>query len=200
MFEHRKNLAENKSSRTSTREMARKLYMSYPTSVLADDPETEYSIRNRYAALYSVPLAAVHIIGSAKTGFSLIKKTSFQPKVSDLDIAIVDIRVFQVFWEEAYETSRGFEANLFQDPMKDGQVVVGGGKKRFLTYLQRCIISPDYLPPGNLRQRLISDSGRISENYKAKFGKISAFFYASELFFQNKQQDAIETHWSEVIR
>lgn len=197
MFDHRKNLANNKQNRTSSREMARKLYLSYPTSVLIDDPETEYVIRNRFASLYTVPLAAVQIIGSAKTGFSLVKNSEFIPMTSDLDVAIIDAGLFQRFWEEAYETSRGFEANRFQDPQKDGQVVVGAGQRRFLTYLQRGIIAPAYLPPGNLRQKLIADSERISASYRKHFAKISAFFYASELFFQSKQEDAIEKHWQQ---
>lgn len=195
MFDHRKNLADNKQSRTSSREMARKLYLSYPTCALSEDPETEYTIRNRFASLYTVPLAAVQIIGSAKTGFSLVKKSAFVPKTSDLDVAIIDARLFQLFWEEAYEISRGFEANRFQDPLRDGLVIVGGGQRRFLDYLQRGIIAPEYLPPGNLRQKLIADSERISASNRQNFAKISAFFYASELFFQSKQQDAVEKHW-----
>lgn len=200
MFDHRKNLADNRSSRTSPREMARKLYLSYPTCVLAEDPETEYAIRNRFASLYNIPLAGIQIIGSAKTGFSLIKDTAFQPKTSDLDVAIIDARIFQQFWEDAYETSRGFEATRFQDPLKDGVRVVGGGRERFLAYLQRGIIAPEYLPPGHLRQRLIADGERVSATYRMHFAKISAYFYASELFFQSKQQDAIETHWNEDYR
>jgi hypothetical protein len=195
MFNHRKNLADNKQNRTSPREMARKLYLSYPTSVLSEDPETEYSIRNRFAALYSVPLAAVQIIGSAKTGFSLVKKSAFDPMTSDLDVAIIDAGLFRGFWEDAYETSRGFQETRFQDPLKDGQVIVGGGQRRFLSYLQRGIIAPAYLPPGHLRQRLIADSERISDSHRKHFAKISAFFYASELFFQSKQEDAVEKHW-----
>lgn len=198
MFDHRDNLEQNRKDRTSSREMARKLYLSYPTCALAEDPETEYSIRNRFALLYNVPLSSVQIIGSAKTGFSLIKKSAFAAKTSDLDVAIIDGRLFYQFWEDAYDTSRGFEANRFQDPLQEGQPIVGGGQRRFLSLLQRGIIAPDFLPPGHLRQRLIADADRISANYKKHFAKISAFFYASELFFQSKQQDAVEKHWQEA--
>lgn len=197
MFDHRKNLDQNRRNRTSSREMARKLYLSYPTCALVDDPETEYKIRNRFALLYAVPLAGVQIIGSAKTGFSLVKNSAFTLKRSDLDIAIIDARLFQNFWEEAYEISRGFEENRFQDPVLEGKIVVGGGKARFLSYLQRGIIAPEFLPPGNLRRRLIEDAGRISLDYNQHFKKVSAFFYASELFFQSKQQDAVDKHWQQ---
>lgn len=198
MFDHRGNLEENRKCRTTAREMARKLYLSYPTCALAEDPETEYAIRNRFALMYQVPLSSVQIIGSAKTGFSLIKKSNFTSKISDLDVAVIDGRLFYQFWEDAYDTSRGFEANRFQDPLKDGKVIVGGGQQRFLSYLQRGIIAPDYLPPGHLRQRLIADAERISSDYEQHFAKISAFFYASELFFQSKQKDAVELHWQEA--
>lgn len=197
MFDHRQNLKQNKQDRTSPREMARKLYLSYPTCALSDDPETEYAIRNRFATLYSVPLSGVQIIGSAKTGFSLIKKSAFTPKTSDLDVAIIDGRLFHQFWEDAYETSHGFEASRFQDPFHNGKNLIGEGQRRFLSYLQRGIIAPDYLPPGHLRQRLIADANRISSSHKLHFAKISAFIYASELFFQSKQLDAIEKHWQQ---
>jgi len=198
MFDHRQNLDKNRQDRTSSREMARKLYLSYPTCALSNDPETEYVIRNRFASLYKVPLSGIQIIGSAKTGFSLVKKSSFSPKTSDLDVAVIDGRLFHEFWEDAYETSRGFEENRFQDPIQHGKVIVGGGRSRFLSYLQRGIIAPDYLPPGHLRQRLIADADRISTHHKQQFAKISAFFYVSELFFQSKQQDAIEKHWQQT--
>jgi hypothetical protein len=199
MFDHRKNLADNRQNRTSSREMARKLYLSYPTCALIEDPETEYAIRNRFASLYAVPLTAVQIIGSAKTGFSLVKSSAFIPKTSDLDVAIIEARLFQSFWEDAYETSRGFEATRFQDPVLDGRTIIGGGQQRFLSYLQRGIIAPEYLPPGHLRQRLIADGERISASHRQHFAKISAFFYASELFFQSKQQDAVEKHWRQDL-
>jgi len=199
MFDHRENLEENRKIRTSSREMARKLYLSYPTCALAEDPETEYSIRNRFALLYQVPLSSVQIIGSAKTGFSLIKKSNFTPALSDLDIAVIYGRLFYQVWEDAYETSHGFEANRFQDPLDQNSVViVGGGQQRFLSYLQRGIIAPDFLPSGTLRQRLIGDAARISTGFKKNFSKISAFFYASELFFQKKQIDAVEKHWNDA--
>jgi hypothetical protein len=177
--------------------MARKLYLSYPTNALSNDPEAEYAIRNRFASVYNVPLSAVQIIGSAKTGFSLIKKSIFNPKTSDLDVAIIDGRLFHQFWEDAYETSYGFEATRFQDPLHEGKILIGGGKTRFLSYLQRGIIAPNFLPSGHLRQRLIADADRISSNHKQQFKTISAFIYASELFFQRKQLEAIETHWQQ---
>jgi hypothetical protein len=198
MFDHRINLRDNKSKRTSPKEMARKLYLSFPTCNVATEPEVEYEIRNKYANSYDVPLSCVQLIGSGKTGFSLVKNTEFTPGRSDLDLAVIDQRLFARLWEEAHQASNGFEPNRFTDPVIDGQAIVGGAHRRFLDYLARGIIAPDFLPSGSLRQRLIGNADRISGQYRNYFKKTSAFFYASEYFFQLKQQDAILKHWENL--
>jgi hypothetical protein len=199
MWDYRKNLKENKERRSSLTEMARKLYLSYPTSAFIDQHEVEYEIRDRVRRLYNIPLSSVQVIGSAKTGFSLIKKTDFKRGESDLDLAIIDASLFNRMWEEAYEMSRGYEATRFQDARQDGgQIVVGSGRSSFLNYLQRGILVPDYLPSGAQRAKIFSDFERITETYKQDFKKVSAFFYCNEFFFQEKLKDTIGKHWSEI--
>ena len=176
--------------------MASKLFLSYPTSVFLEKPEIEYQIRDRVARLYSVPISAVQVTGSAKTGFSLIKRKDFDPKHSDLDLAVIDSKLFTNYWEEAHLISNGFSAEKFNDPIdQNGSVIFGGGKKRFLKYVQLGIINPEFLPSGHMRAKIISDATRVSKDFKEHFEKITIFFYASEFFFQTKQEEAIHTHW-----
>lgn len=196
MWDYKANLQKNRIEKTNSGEMARKLFLSYPTCVFIDDHEVEFSIRDRVRKLYQVPLSSVQVIGSAKTGFSLVKKTEFKKGASDLDLAIIDPTMFAKIWEEAHEMSRGFEATRFNDlPDASGQIVIGSGQKRFLQYIQRGIISPDYLPQGEPRRRIIADFARVTQTYQDSFSKISAFFYSSEYFFQVKQTEAINKHW-----
>ena len=175
------------------------MYLTYPTSAFVDRHEVEYDIRNRVRLMYQIPISAVQVIGSAKTGFSLVKKTDFQKGTSDLDLAIIDSTLFNRLWEEAYEASNGYEATKFQDfNDRDGRIVQGSGQKRFLKYLQRGIISPDFLPSSPRRAEIISSFNRITSNYKDDFKKISAFFYCNEFFFQEKLKDTINAHWEQI--
>lgn len=198
MFDYKKNLQENKERRSSSKEMARKLYLSYPTSVFAEKHEVEYEIRNRVRILYQVPIASVQVIGSAKTGFSLIKRTDFKKGVSDLDLAIIDPTLFNRLWEEAYEASNGFQAHKFQDTVVGGVNKVGSGRDRFLDYLHRGIVAPEFLPSGPYRAKIFSDFDRITKSYQDEFKKISAFFYCNEFFLQEKLKDTIDKHWAQV--
>lgn len=199
MWDYKKNLEDNRIRRTTSGEMARKLFLSYPTSAFIDDHEVEFEIRDRVRRLYQIPISSVQVIGSAKTGFSLIKKTDFKKGISDLDLAIIDPAIFTKIWEEAHDISRGFEATRFTDlPQSNGQIVHGSGQKRFLQYLQRGIIAPDFLPQGELRRKIISDFSRITKSHENSFSKISAFFYASEYFFQAKQKESIDQHWDNL--
>lgn len=196
MFDYRRNLTDNKLRSTPTGEMARKLYLSYPTCVFVENPEIEYAVRDAASRLFSVPLAAIQVTGSAKTGFSLIKETDFDPVKSDLDLAIVDQRFFSYLWEESYIASNGFSADRFDDPLNDqGERHVGGGRLRFLKYVQRGIISPYFMPSSPLRASLIRDASRLGKDYQKFFKKITVFFYASEFFFHSKQEDSINKHW-----
>jgi len=199
VWDYKKNLADNRSKNTNSGEMARKLFLSYPTCAFVDDHEVEFAIRDRVRKLYQIPLSAVQVIGSAKTGFSLVKNTQFKKGASDLDLAIIDHTMFTKIWEEAHEMSKGFEATRFNDLRRDdGQIVQGSGRKRFLQYLHRGIIAPDFLPQGEPRRRIIADFARVTQSYQDCFSKISAFFYSSEYFFQVKQKEAIDKHWEAV--
>lgn len=198
MWDYRRNLEENRSNKTNSGEMARKLFLSYPTCAFIDDHELEFSIRDRVRKLYQIPLSSVQVIGSAKTGFSLVKKTEFKKGASDLDLAIIDHTMFARIWEEAHEISRGFEATRFNDLSSNNQIVAGSGQKRFLQYLQRGIIAPEFLPQGDQRRRILADFARITQTYQDYFSKISAFFYSSEYFFQVKQREAVDMHWEAI--
>lgn len=194
-MDYKKILADNKTAKTSSGDMAKKLYLSFPTDVFRNAAEVEFEIINRVANQYRVPISSVHIIGSAKTGFSLIKGTQFKPSISDLDLAIVDSNCFKDIWEEAHLISNGFSADRFQDPVVRGERNVGIGQERFLSYIQRGIIAPEFLPTGRLRSEILQNNQRIGSNYTRLFGKISVFFYLSEFFFKIKLQETINKYW-----
>ena len=145
----------------------------------------------------NVPISSIHIAGSAKTGFSLIKGTKFSPDSSDLDVAIVDEKYFMVLWSQCYLDSRGFEATRFSDKFNGNTRIPRSGKEIFEQYLCKGIISPKEMPSGPARAKILGDFERLSRSFKTHFNDISFYIYANETFFQEKQKTAIDYYWSE---
>lgn len=174
--------------------MARKVYLSFPTFAFAANEELEFELIDKVAKFFDVPFVGVQIIGSAKTGFSLVKNTPFDCIISDLDIALVDRDLFSKYWEIAFQRSEGFSVGGFQisgQPQKKADE----RRKRFLGFLQKGIINPELFPQCIERSELEVHLQSLSLGYSAYFSKISAFIYASETFFEAKQVDAINHYW-----
>lgn len=174
--------------------MARKVFLSFPTFAFASDQELEFELMDKVAKFFNVPFAGVQVVGSAKTGFSLIKDTAFNPIASDLDIALVDRDLFAKYWEISFKRSNGFEVGAFQI-VGQGPRAAGDRRKQFLGLLQKGIISPDLFPQCVERGELEAHFQTLSLGYSRYFSKISAFIYASENFFEAKQVDAINHYW-----
>lgn len=193
-MDYRKALDSAKIASVLAETMARKVFLSFPTHAFASEQELEFELIDSVAQFFKVPFAGVQIVGSAKTGFSLIKDTAFDPVSSDLDIALVDRDLFSKYWEIAFKRSNGFEVRFFQ--------IAGAGQKeanerrgRFLRLLQKGIISPDFFPQCIERGELDAHFQTLSHGYSKYFSQISAFIYASEAFFEAKQVDAINHYW-----
>ena len=186
MLNYKDLLQKAKGDRVDSFKVAGHIYLSCPTFIFKENENIDFEIRDRISKLYSIPVRSVRVIGSAKTGFSLIKNTDFEKGRSDLDIAIVDEGIFIKIWEEAYEVSNGFSREKLGTPEN---------ADRFLNNLSRGCINPDLLPSGGYRARIIRDFKSIGDSYKIFFGKITVFFYANEFFFRTKQKEAIEIHW-----
>src|ERR1041384_100371 len=81
-------------------EIARKLYLCYPTRVFVDLEELEFEILNDISLHFGIPFNHVQVVGSAKTGFSYFQNKAFVPGESDLDIALIDLNLFTQYCEE----------------------------------------------------------------------------------------------------
>lgn len=194
MMDYRKALDAAKNNSVCAETMARKVFLSFPTHAFVADQELEFELMDKVARFFKVPFAGVQIVGSAKTGFSLIKDTEFDSTQSDLDIALVDRELFAKYWEVAFKRSSGFQVGTFQLVGED-QRNANERRKRFLQLLQKGIISPDFFPQCVERGELEAHFLTLSQGYRSYFTKISAFIYASETFFEAKQVDAINHYW-----
>ncbi|MHA4046556.1 hypothetical protein [Bacillus cereus] len=172
--------------------IARKLFLGYPTSAFKDKEEMGFEILNEIAHYFSIPFYDVHIVGSAKTGSSLYKRTEFTPKESDLDVAIINQNLFLKYSEYAYLRSKGYS---------DQTVFRGKGgisqANSFKNYLSRGILRPDMLPRGELKEEWFRFFNKLSTKYNKEFKDINAGIYASQFFFESKQAETIEKYIEE---
>jgi hypothetical protein len=97
--------------------------------------ETYFSLKNEIADFLSVHPNEVIVVGSTKLGFSIVPAKRYSPfgDQSDIDVAIISQRRFDLIWTSVfeYEHEIGFWAN----------------RDKFSKYLLRGWIRPDKLPP-----------------------------------------------------
>src|SRR5690606_27107110 len=113
------------------------------TKAFVGDEERQYAILNEIAAKFDVPIHNVHVCGSAKIGRSFHKRRDFLEKESDLDVAILDARLFAICVESVLKASKGYSDRTgFQ--VRAGVSVYD----EYIQYLARGIFRPDLMPTG----------------------------------------------------
>jgi len=171
------------------KEIARKVFLTYPTKVFVGDEERQYQILNEISVQFDVPIHNVHVCGSAKIGRSLHQKTDFRPKTSDLDVAILDSRLFSACVAQVLSTSKGF-SDRTGFPIRNGLSVFG----EYVEYVARGIFRPDLMPAGPARAQWNNFFGELSRKHSDLFKSISAGVYLSQAFFEQKQRSVINSY------
>lgn len=139
-------------------------------------------------AHFRLPLAAIRVVGSAHTGFSLVKGTSFDPVHSDLDIAIVDSQLYLRLFEDAFLQTKGWsDVAMFSNGLRAREI-----KSEFLRYLRKGIIRPDLMPASPLKAEWTNYFGKLGDKHSNFCRGITAAVYALESFMAAKQESAIE--------
>lgn len=188
-MDHFEAIDAGNTAKSPLNEIARKIFLSYPTAAFSGNEELEFEIMNSISMEFGVPISCVHVAGSAKTGKSFYKGTNFTPGVSDLDAAIIDTRLYTHFFEEIFSATRGYSQRQ-HFPIKHGKITAD----EYLAYMQKGICRLDLLPYGPLRVRCEEFFNRLSNKHIAHFSKISGVIYATELFFESKQRTAIKNY------
>ena len=177
------------SNKRPLNEIARKIYLSYPTFALVDKEEKQFEILDDISSHFSIPITSVQVAGSAKTGHSFHKKTPFTNKESDLDIAIIDPRLFQHYMELVYSDTRGY-SDRSRFPIIKGVSKAG----EYIDYIGKGIFRADLLPSGKARAEWSKFFGDLSLRHNDLFESINAKIYLSQLFFESKQRTAIKNY------
>lgn len=167
-------------------EIARKVYLTYPTNALVGFEEREFHILNEISEYFNVPIMNIQVAGSAKTGYSFHKSSKFNTNDSDLDIAIIDANLFLSYSEWAFKSTNGYN---IRTSFKETSTF-----QQYINCLARGIFRPDLMPSGYKRLNWIKFFGQLSAKNKDLFKSINAGLYFSQTFFEFKQSKNINQY------
>lgn len=166
--------------------VARKLYGFRGSPVLQANSTQAFDILNDVADRFALPFRSVLVVGSAHTGYSYWKERDFTAKVSDMDLAIVDIRLFCRYSELAFTATNGYtDLTRFKDAQQ---------AQSFRTYITKGIFRPDMMPMCAARTDWFSYFNRLSMKYPDLFASINCGIYQSDTFFEAKQSDIVSEY------
>lgn len=188
-MDHLEAISEGLKQGKPFHEIARKIFLTYPTKAFVGDEERQYVILNEIASNFGVPIHNIHVCGSAKIGRSFHKRRDFAARESDLDVAILDARLFATCVEKVLNVSKGY-SDRTGFPTRDGVSVYD----EYIQYLARGIFRPDLMPVGPDRAAWHNFFGKLSDKHSDLFKSISAGVYLSQAFFEQKQRSAIKNY------
>ncbi len=186
MYEEGIELGIEKKQRNEV--IARKIYLSFPTNVFVGKEELQFEITNSIANQFKIPLTAVQIVGSAKTGYSYYKNQEFKPGESDLDVSIVSKELFINYTEKVLIETKGFKDLSSFGRNRDGK----SDFNSYRAYINKGIFRPDLMPACDSKNKWFNFFNKLSEKHFDLFDSINAGIYLSQKFFEYKQADNID--------
>jgi hypothetical protein len=171
----------------SPEKIALGVYVVYQTAAMKGLDDMKFDILYAVSEKFQVNINNVLIAGSAQTGESFHKSTTFNSKTSDLDIAIVDSGLYEKYLQITHTTTRDY-SDLSGFSRKEGVSV----HKDFLENLGRGFFRPDLMPTCSQKNDWFHFFQELSKKYYNNFESINCGIYSSLHFFQMKQTNNIE--------
>lgn len=165
-------------------ERARRLYIEERAASLHYQREREFSIKTDISKFYGTSYSSVSFCGSAQLGFSIHKDKLFEPGVSDLDAACLDVELFQKAWIDVIATTRAFTDLT---PFRTEKRVAEFQEK----ILRRGMIKVDEMPQSELSRSWSKFQGELSRRHTDVFRSITLAIYMNEYAFCWKQDSSI---------
>jgi hypothetical protein len=177
------------SNKDTKRVIARKIYLSYGTEIFKENEDKEFYIKNSISDQFSIPFSSIEIVGSTKTGLSFFKEKVFEKGISDLDIAILSLPLFNLFSEIVHELTKGY-SDLTIFPMYKGYSTA----QQFRKGLSNGFVNPFFMPKCELKSKWLDFFNSLSNSHFDLFKNINGGIYASEYFFEFKQEECINQY------
>lgn len=170
-------------------EIVRKVFLTFPTLALIGDEERQFEIVNEISQYFNIPINSIQVAGSAKTGQSFHKPSKFTPKISDLDVAIIDTDLFVRYSEWVYKLTNGYSDKTTFSKF-DGT----SNYDEYIRYISKGIFRPDLMPTSTKRANWRKFFGQLSTKHKDLFKSINAGIYLSQTYFEHKQTSIIKDY------
>jgi hypothetical protein len=181
--------------KSDPRILARKIYLSYTTFVFENDEEIAFQIRNAIRNKFNIPFTCIKVCGSSQTGISFFKNRKFIKGESDLDVAIIDLNLFNKYSELSHQVTKGY-SDLSSFSNTNG----ARHDTRFLSSLNRGFFNPFFMPQCKQKTEWHQFFTSLSNFYVDIFKNINAGIYASEYFFETKQEECINEYIKDQIK
>ncbi len=167
---------------------SKRLFVEERAASMASEREREFSIKSEVSSFFNISYSAVCFCGSGQIGFSITKDKLFEPGVSDLDVACIDVNLFQIAWSDVIETTRAFSD---QTPFgsRDQQDI----DRLKDQILRRGMIRVGAMPQSKLSKEWSGFEGRIGRNHTEVFKRITFAIYMNEYAFCWKQDSALSS-------
>jgi len=181
-------------SKDNLDKIVRQYYLVNPTVSFQPRLEKAHEILHAISEKFLVPISHIKVTGSAHLGYSFIKQRDFLEKQSDLDLAIIDARLYNFYFEKIL-------ADTWQYSKKDkfGYSYINSQKVHNLDmykeWLTKGLIHEKYLPNIDCVNEFKKFFNELSVNNTDTFKSISACIYSSENTFKLKQISSIH-RWS----
>jgi len=166
---------------------AKRIYIENRAYALKDNRDIEYDIKNKVAKYFSIEYSSVAFTGSAQIGFSIHKDTLFDQNTSDLDIACIDLELFNNTWKDIIKTTRAFtDVTPFSGDEDSLEILKESIVKRGMVLI-------DNMPRSSKSVQYRELQHRLSREYSKHFSKVTLAIYMNEYAFCWKQDSALST-------
>ena len=167
--------------------IVRSIFLTYPTFVFTGKENIQFFILNKISEFFKIPIMNIQVVGSSKTGHSLPNNTIFDSISSDLDIAIIDVLLFQKYTDCVFLKTEGFTdlTSFKRDHQGEADY------KLYLKCISKGIFRPDLMPNCPEKIEWFYFFKQLSIEYKNLFKSINAGIYFSQTTFEFKQVSSI---------
>lgn len=166
-------------------ERARRIFVEERAHSLVNDRGREFGIKSEVSNFFEIPYSNVSFCGSAQLGFSILKNRLFIAGSSDLDIACINVDLFQLAWKDIIKTTRAFsDLSMFSQTDKSIDILKD-------QILRRGMINVNKMPNSALSRKWRDFSRELTKKHSDLFRQISFAIYMNEHGFCYKQDSVL---------
>ena len=144
------------------------------------DENTYFELKEEISEHFKIQQTQVYVVGSAKLGFSISPNKRFKDmdEDSDIDVAIIDEKLFDDYWKRVYSLNIDLMSRSENDDFK---------YRKFVSYLFKGWVRPDCFP--------LKMSNEWFEYFKGLYGKynrkVAVGIYRDNDFFMGYHRNNI---------